>query len=60
MIERSSDAWEHNMFKDIVVRVANIEMYVNRVNGASLNFNRFSQILQGFNLLSSRAAKFAD
>jgi clathrin heavy chain len=28
MIERSSDAWEHNSFKDVVVRVANIEMYV--------------------------------
>src|ERR1700722_8339959 len=28
MIERSSDAWEHNQFKDVVVRVANIEMYV--------------------------------
>jgi hypothetical protein len=28
MIERSADAWEHNQFKDVVVRVANIEMYV--------------------------------
>ncbi|KAF8998593.1 clathrin heavy chain 1 [Cyathus striatus] len=27
MIERSADAWEHNQFKDIVVRVANIEIY---------------------------------
>jgi clathrin heavy chain len=41
MIERSSDAWEHNMFKDIVVRVANIEMYVNHVNGAILNLMDF-------------------
>ncbi|KZT70754.1 clathrin heavy chain [Daedalea quercina L-15889] len=27
MIERSSDAWEHNQFKDVIVRVANIEIY---------------------------------
>jgi clathrin heavy chain len=27
MIERSPDAWEHNQFKEVVVRVANIEMY---------------------------------
>jgi clathrin heavy chain len=27
MIERSADAWEHNQFKDVIVRVANIEMY---------------------------------
>ncbi|KAI0321019.1 clathrin heavy chain 1 [Amylostereum chailletii] len=27
MIERSADAWEHNQFKDVVVRVANIEIY---------------------------------
>jgi len=27
MIERSSDAWEHNQFKDVIVRVANVEMY---------------------------------
>lgn len=28
MIERSADAWEHNQFKDVIVRVANIEMLV--------------------------------
>ena len=28
MIERSSDAWEHNQFKDVIVRAANVEMYV--------------------------------
>ena len=28
MIERSADAWEHNQFKDVIVRVANVEMYV--------------------------------
>ena len=27
MIERSADAWEHNQFKDVIVRAANIEMY---------------------------------
>lgn len=27
MIERSPDAWEHNQFKDVIVRVANVEMY---------------------------------
>jgi clathrin heavy chain len=26
MIERSADAWDHNQFKDVVVRVANVEM----------------------------------
>ena len=28
MIERSADAWEHNQFKEVIVKVANIEMYV--------------------------------
>ncbi|KAI0065620.1 clathrin heavy chain [Artomyces pyxidatus] len=27
MIERSADAWDHNQFKDVVVRVANVEIY---------------------------------
>ncbi|KJA25685.1 hypothetical protein HYPSUDRAFT_37118 [Hypholoma sublateritium FD-334 SS-4] len=27
MIERSADAWEHNQFKDVIVRAANIEIY---------------------------------
>lgn len=27
MIERSADAWEHNQFKEVVVRVANVEIY---------------------------------
>ena len=26
MIERSADAWEHNQFKETIVRVANVEM----------------------------------
>jgi clathrin heavy chain len=28
MIERSSDAWDHNQFKNVIVRVANVEMWV--------------------------------
>jgi clathrin heavy chain len=28
MIERSADALEHNQFKDVIVRAANVEMYV--------------------------------
>jgi clathrin heavy chain len=27
MIERSPDAWEHNQFKDVIIRVANVEIY---------------------------------
>ena len=27
MMERSADAYEHNQFKDTIVRVANIEIY---------------------------------
>lgn len=27
MIERSADAWDHNQFKDVIVRVANVEIY---------------------------------
>jgi clathrin heavy chain len=27
MIEKSADAWEHNQFKDVIVRAANVEMY---------------------------------
>ncbi|KAI0285915.1 clathrin heavy chain 1 [Russula aff. rugulosa BPL654] len=27
MIERSADAWDHNQFKEVVVRVANVEIY---------------------------------
>jgi clathrin heavy chain len=28
MIERSADAWEHNQFKEVVVRAANVEVWV--------------------------------
>ncbi|KAF4569964.1 hypothetical protein EYR36_009770 [Pleurotus pulmonarius] len=27
MIERSADAWEHNQFKEVIVRAANVEIY---------------------------------
>ena len=27
MMERSADAWEHNQFKEVIVKVANIEIY---------------------------------
>lgn len=27
MMERSADAWEHNQFKEVVVKVANVEIY---------------------------------
>lgn len=27
MMERCADAWEHNQFKEVLVKVANIEIY---------------------------------
>ncbi|KZV62300.1 clathrin heavy chain [Peniophora sp. CONT] len=39
VMERSADAWEHNHFKDVMVRVANIEMrcrYTSRSSRCSL------------------------
>lgn len=32
MMERASDAWEHHSFKDIVVKVANLEIYYRALN----------------------------
>lgn len=32
MMERSADAWEHNQFKDVVVKVANVEIYYKALN----------------------------
>ncbi|KAF1987741.1 clathrin heavy chain 1 [Aulographum hederae CBS 113979] len=32
MMERSADAWEHQSFKDIVVKVANLEIYYRAIN----------------------------
>lgn len=28
MMERSADAWDHNQFKEVIVKAANVEMYV--------------------------------
>ncbi len=36
MIERSADAWDHNQFKDVIVHVANVEMYVSQSPGIRL------------------------
>ena len=35
MIERSADAWEHTQFKDVIVRAANVEMYILNFFGVS-------------------------
>lgn len=32
MMERSADAWEHNQFKEVVVKVANVEIYYKALN----------------------------
>src|SRR3954447_4767592 len=32
MMERAADAWEHHSFKDIIVKVANLEMYYKAIN----------------------------
>lgn len=32
MMERSADAWEHQSFKDIIVKVANLEIYYRSLN----------------------------
>lgn len=32
MMERAADAWEHHSFKDIVVKVANLEIYYRSLN----------------------------
>ncbi|KAK3718293.1 Clathrin heavy chain [Vermiconidia calcicola] len=32
MMERAADAWEHNSFKDILVKVSNIEVYYRALN----------------------------
>jgi hypothetical protein len=54
MIERSADALEHNQFKDVIVRAANVEMYVAFLHSTSLAFKSVLQLLQGSNLVSSR------
>lgn len=57
MIERSSDAWEHSQFKDVIVRVANVEMYVAPF-GFLIRVLIFGmpQLLQSSHLLLTRAA----
>lgn len=32
MMERAAVAWEHNQFKEVVVKVANIEIYYKALN----------------------------
>ncbi|EGX50827.1 hypothetical protein AOL_s00054g913 [Orbilia oligospora ATCC 24927] len=32
MMERASDAWEHHSFKDVIVKVANLEIYYRALN----------------------------
>lgn len=32
MMERAADAWEHQSFKDIIVKVANLEIYYRALN----------------------------
>ena len=32
MMERAADAWEHHSFKDIIVKVSNLEMYYRALN----------------------------
>jgi clathrin heavy chain len=47
MIERSTDAWDHTQFKDVIVRVANVEMYVSqspRVPTCSILFSYYKAL----------------
>lgn len=44
MIERSADAWEHNQFKDVIIRAANIEMYYILLSGIAPS-NQLLQLL---------------
>jgi hypothetical protein len=39
MIERYADAWEHNQFKDVIVRAANVEMLVLSLSPSSYHSN---------------------
>ncbi|GAA5870209.1 hypothetical protein JCM8547_006917 [Rhodosporidiobolus lusitaniae] len=52
MMERSADAWEHNQFKEVVVKVANIEIYYK-----ALNFYLEQQPMLLNDLLSVLAAR---
>ncbi len=44
MIERSADAWEHNQFKDVIIRAANIEMY-NPLASSIAHIDQIPQLL---------------
>jgi hypothetical protein len=44
MIERSADAWEHNQFKEVIVRVANVEMWVSQ-NLTDTTTNLFASVI---------------
>ena len=52
MIERAADAWEHHSFKDIVTKVANLEIYYR-----ALNFYREQQPLLLTDLLQALTAR---
>ena len=59
MMERSADAWEHNQFKEVIVRVANVEMWVH-INAMTklrcMVLNCGTQLLQGTIILPARTA----
>ncbi|BGP54666.1 hypothetical protein JCM8202_001037 [Rhodotorula sphaerocarpa] len=52
MMERSADAWEHNQFKEVITKVANVEIYYK-----ALNFYLEQQPLLLNDLLSVLAAR---
>lgn len=52
MIERAADAWEHHSFKDMVAKVANLEIYYR-----ALNFYREQQPLLLTDLLQALTAR---
>ena len=59
MIERSADAWEHNQFKEVIVRAANVEMYVPPTCWPAVLLTSIKQLLQGSVILSSGTADIA-
>ena len=62
MIERSADAWEHNQFKDVIVRVANVEMCVSQ--GSRIppwsDLTLLHQLLQSLVVLPARTTTPSD
>lgn len=55
IMERAADAWEHNQFKDVIVKVANLEMYGESLGLLFISHNT-RQLLQGSQLLPRGAA----